>query len=514
MRAEHPHIELPRNDREPRQIQLAAVSRVAGLPLGAQPIAWETPDRLTVIVPLDPERVAAVRRALAVVEDSIRHDNSALAKVAGIHVARWVLLPSRVRERGIEVRPSLVMATVFDGTREKHLDTLATTARPLLDWIYGNGNCPDYPERAQIATDVCDFLERHEDHGRVAQYVGTPGRSVQTIVDEDRLTQCLAEFVRSLPTDLPNTQVFLEAKRFVGDEGNGLAKQDRALARFAQTPVEPPPRRSLLRRLLGVAGITTPAVVGIVVAVALGLAVGLWFGPLAGLGLGATVLLAEVGFVAMVAAVWTLLLVAVVEPRETLEWIQASPSEFRKHNSDLRTADNEGPGMNRMTILTDVKPGRLRAWTMRFVLWLIDFRSRGNFEGNLQGVETIHFAEWRLVDGGRRLLFSLNYDGSALSYFADFSENAAPGVNAIWSNTEGFPPTTALIGEGSRDLEAFENAARIHQIATDVWYCGYPNRRFTTRRINDNARVHRLLTEFPTPSEVAEWLAILRGYAA
>jgi hypothetical protein len=151
---------------------------------------------------------------------------------------------------------------------------------------------------------------------------------------------------------------------------------------------------------------------------------------------------------------------------------------------------------------------------MRLVLWYVAFQTARNFDGKLQGVETIHFAEWRLVDGGKRLLFMSNFDGAALDYLADFSENATPGVNLIWSNTEGFPPTIALVGAGARDLEEFQNAARVHQIVTDVWYCGYGNRRrYSTRRINENRRVHRMLGTDPTPAEADAWVSMLEGRA-
>jgi hypothetical protein len=74
------------------------------------------------------------------------------------------------------------------------------------------------------------------------------------------------------------------------------------------------------------------------------------------------------------------------------------------------------------------------------------------------------------------------------------------------------PNTTAVIGEGSRNLEEFENAARVHQTPTDAWYCGYAGRRLTTATINDNWRIHRLLHEHPTPSQVDEWMALLERY--
>jgi len=162
-----------------------------------------------------------------------------------------------------------------------------------------------------------------------------------------------------------------------------------------------------------------------------------------------------------------------------------------------------------LTILTDLHPGFIRALTMQAVLWIVNLRAARATDGKLQGVETIHSAQWRVVDRGRRLLFMSNYDGRADDYFRDFSDNAAPGVNAIWSNTVGFPPTTLLVGNGSRDLPRFQQSARTYQIPTDVWFSGYPNRSFTVRRINDNTRIRQGLTGYLTPPEVKEWLELV-----
>ncbi len=468
---------------------------------------WHQARGLTVIVPILPDRVEALRDTLLQVDLEVRvgkgDRRNPLAALDGLHFLRWVILPERVRERGIRVTPSLVLWTVFDEGRDEHLTKLVQHARALLDRVYAR-HCGRWPAKDAPATEIVNFLLAHETDGQVAPYVGTPGVTVPMIEKQDELAKKLSTFVREAKRDdptTPNTHVFVAAQRFV--DGDEFARDNPELAEFARrAPAAPPQPRSLqgaaIRALLGIVG------VGVLIGLTLGATYqALYVGAIMGL----------VAVAAGIAAAWAVVLLLWLEPRDAERWIPESSRFFDEWDGTLRARDNEAPGINRMTIVTDVKAGFVRWATMRAVLWLIRFRASRSFEGRLQGVETIHFANWRLIDSGRRLLFMSNFDGSASRYLADFSVNATPGVNAIWSNTEGFPPTTALVGEGARDVEAFQNAARVHQIVTDAWYCGYSDRRMSTRQINDNWRVHRMLRGFPTPAEVDAWVAILEGRA-
>ena len=478
---------------------------------------------LTIVVPV--ADVGALGEELQRIDQAIKmEDDAPFAPIVGLHVARWVLLPARVRGQGIEAGPSLVMWLVFDGTHTDQLTALVKQGRALLDRVYVH--CVGYPTGGDTAA-VRGFLLRHAACGPVAAYDGTPGRSLAIIRRQDELAAELAAVVRAgKATGLPNQHVFLEAQRFVDGE---LQERKPELARFArQRLVVPPPRWLPLDAAAEAGRVLRSAGNGVTLFVVLGLATVVLLGCLLGLALstafGLTPFAAAVAVVVLLvltppalislaAVLWVLLLWR-TEAREALRWVPVSASEFKDHHEWLKQRDNEGPGMNRMTILTDVKPGFMRHVMMHAVLGIIALRARRNLAGALQGVETIHFAEWRLVDGGRRLLFMSNYDGDALDYLFDFSHHAAPGVNAIWGNTEGFPPTRNLVGDGSRDVEPFQNAARVHQIATDVWYCGYASRRFITQRINGNWWIHEQLNAFPAPAEVDAWVETLERRSA
>jgi len=476
---------------------------------------WEEVGSLTVIVPLpnDPERVRQLQETLARIDHDIRHLRSALASVPRLHVARWVVLPERVRGCGARTQPSLVMWTVHDGPRDAHLQDLVREAPGILDAIYAPCGV-GYPAGGTPA-EVVRFLAAHAAHGRVASFVGTAGISVDTVLLQTQLVRELVTHIRALREKQPglsNEHIFLNACEFIR---TGIA--DPTLRAFAARRPRTPRLRNLYVDLIGTVlrSRITLSVLAVVVATAIGL--GMWWRipgePGAVLAFGSLYLAGLIGLAVLLIIGFGFAL-RFAEKREARQWIPASNRELDEHHAMLRERDNEGAGMNRVTIVTDLKPGLVRQVTLRFVLWLIAFRAGRNFAGTLEGVETIHFAQWRIVDGGRRLLFMSNYDGQALDYFREFGENLAPGVNAIWGNTEGMPPTTAVVGNGSRNLEDFENAARVHQIPTDAWYCGYPNRRYTTAAINDNWRIHRLLHASPTPPRVEEWMALLARYGA
>jgi hypothetical protein len=107
----------------------------------------------------------------------------------------------------------------------------------------------------------------------------------------------------------------------------------------------------------------------------------------------------------------------------------------------LAQEDQPGVVQNHMARLAQVKPGRFRRRLLALVLWSANRVARVSTQGSLAGIPTIHFAHWSLIDGGQRLLFLSNYDGSWGSYLDDFIDRASDGLTLIWSNTVGFPRT-------------------------------------------------------------------------
>jgi hypothetical protein len=122
----------------------------------------------------------------------------------------------------------------------------------------------------------------------------------------------------------------------------------------------------------------------------------------------------------------------------------------------------------------------------------------------LSGIPSIHFAHWSLIDGGRRLLFVSNFDGSWENYLDDFIDKAHDGLTAVWSNTVGFPRTQFLIHGGATDGPRFKAVARDGQMVTNAWYSAY--RDLTVQGIDNNSSIREHLFSSLDAAQTAVWL--------
>ena len=172
------------------------------------------------------------------------------------------------------------------------------------------------------------------------------------------------------------------------------------------------------------------------------------------------------------------------------------------------TAREDHLVQNQLSHVVEVKAGWVRRATLGALLPVLNFGARRIYnQGSLFGVSTLHFVRWVLIDGGRRLMFLTNYDGSMINYVGDFVNKSwqIPSVlTAIWSNTVRFPPTRWLLFAGARDVKRFTAFLREHQVETQVWYSAY--KRVTTGNINNNARIRRGLVGDFDEADTLEWL--------
>jgi hypothetical protein len=72
-----------------------------------------------------------------------------------------------------------------------------------------------------------------------------------------------------------------------------------------------------------------------------------------------------------------------------------------------------------------------------------------------------------IIDEGKRLLFTSNFDGTWDQYIDDFSEYLAEGLDHIFGHCEGYP--------GARPVEGLKAYIREHEIEADVYYAAYPD---------------------------------------
>jgi hypothetical protein len=147
--------------------------------------------------------------------------------------------------------------------------------------------------------------------------------------------------------------------------------------------------------------------------------------------------------------------------------------------SDLRPGFREDViSQNQLTLVTVIADGR--ANRVRAVMSAIDsYAKRLASSGSLIGISTIHFVRWLVIDDGRRLMMVSDYDGSWENYIDEFAEMILSGLDAIWETSLGYPP------DGARDLPAFKHFLRSHQVPAEVFFSAYP-RETVLNIVNDS----------------------------
>lgn len=164
---------------------------------------------------------------------------------------------------------------------------------------------------------------------------------------------------------------------------------------------------------------------------------------------------------------------------------------------------------NQFTAMGMVKPGRFRRWTLTALLALLDYACRHVYHrGHLTRVQTIHFARWAFLDDKTRLVFASNYDGSLESYMDDFINKVAWGLNLVFSNGVGYPPSDWLVCRGARIEQRFKDYLRRHELPTEVWYKAYPG--LTAVDLARNQRIREGLERATmSDAEAIAWLRLL-----
>jgi hypothetical protein len=348
------------------------------------------------------------------------------ASFGNIHFARLVIVPEARDLDGRTIRASLVYAANVDGDGDAHLRELVRRAGEGVDRVFSH--CEDYPRAANEHTRFAWLSARRIP--TQAFYVNTVGRTAQQAAEEGQLRQ----HVETNP----------------------------ALA-FARRQAKPLSLAYRIRERLA------------------------FFGTLFGLLLLAPAFLLGLPFY--------LLLLRMHEVRDAQRRKPLRLSAEEQFN--LRLLEDHVV-QNQISAVGNVKRGMFRLLTMRVLLWGLGFAARHVFnDGDLgtvkllkiYGVDTIHFAQWIVIDEGRRVLFFSNYDGSLVSYMDDFVNKVAWGLNAVFSNGEGYPNTRWLLFDGARDEQQFKAFLYKHQIPTQAWYSAH--KRYTALNLRNNAGIRR-----------------------
>ena len=416
-------------------------------------------EALTVVAPLKPAEVEAAKRVLGAIQDHVgTWDVIPFGRLTRLHFARLVIFDRAADHDGSPIPAQLSLMTNVDAPLDDHLHELSTTGAAGLDEIFGH--CEGYPAPSERtpATRV-DFLRRHH-RAASAFYVNRQGRSVDQILSEETLRREIGEYLDA--TDLRTHSPDAVRQAIVAFVGS---RPDLA---WALRPAEPPdPGWRVGQRLHQVAN----AIVLLVLA------------PL--LVLAAPILL---------------ILLRRHERRDVPDASAASAGSVARFR-----ADEDHWVHNQIIAAGLFKPGLFRRLLAAAILRLTDYACRHIYNrGFLSGLNTIHFARWVGLDEGRRMFFSSNYDGSLESYMNDFIDKAAWGLNAIFSNGDGFPRTSFLFCGGIRDEKAYKRFLPTRQVQTRVWYSAYPH--LTTKNIANNAEIRTGLSGELTADETRAWL--------
>jgi hypothetical protein len=441
-------------------------------------------DGLTIITRILPGHEEALYATLRSIGEAIEtNDLVPFRSLERIHFARWFVLDAGEDDLGRPTAAQLVFSSNFDEPREAHLGELFEKARRGLDAIYQH--CDGYPpEGARTRERVIRYLDERE-VGYDTLYVGARGRTVKQIEQEALLRNGIQVFLdratrRPGFLDLSPEEIRREIQEFV---------RSRPELRWAEQPG--PSRRRIWPRWRDLQVFLPLALL----LIGLPLVVGVRSGP----GAGLLALVAVLAALGLLVGGW----LAVIRSKERKDAVAPPYTEF-SHVSRL-TQDEDRFVQNPMSVVNAVKAGPIRRVTLRLVLRAIDLAARYvATKGELGGIPSIHFARWVMIEGGRRVLFMSNYDGSWESYLGDFIDKAAAGLTAVWGNTHGFPRTRLLIHEGATDEQRFKAYARRSQLPTPVWYSAY--KWLSVQNVNNNSMIRDGLFAPMTPEEIREWL--------
>jgi hypothetical protein len=425
-----------------------------------------------VLAPIVPERAAELRRLLAsmnVAPGCVDANNPLIpfARFDQLHFARLLILDDKttadVEVYGLPVPTFplyLALLGDIDSEEDAFLADLATRAREGLQAILACcvGFGPD--------SDLLNWMKQHR-RPSIANYINTRGRTVRQVREESALREGLAGYLASHATSLQGLsprEIHAELAKFVDAE---KASNRLKLSDEAATPLK------------------------------------WWIGNVLNL-LGVPLLLVLASPLLIVGLPIYLLLLRRQEQTDP----EVCPAVDQEYAEKLSHAEDHFV-TNQFSAMGSLKPGLVRQLTTFGVLSTVNYGARHLVRaGRLGRIRTIHFARWVYLDGGKRMVFFSNYDGSVESYMDDFINKTGFGLNASFSNGIGYPKTNWLVLDGCADERNYKEFLRRHTIPTQVWYKAYPD--LTAIDLERNTRIRNgLEATSMSEQEAREWVALL-----
>lgn len=425
-----------------------------------------------VVAPIANDQLPALRELLAGMNQFVGHadpDNSLIpfGQFKQLHVARFTILETHtaheLKEFGIEPypwQPSLAFIGDFDGARESIFVELVARAEAGLRKIFAH--CDGF----DLHSDLLYWLKKHNIEP-AANYVNWVGRTVQQVHEEDALhrslTAHLAQIIDQVGRDNP---------RALRQQLLSYVEFEKHAGRLTLTPAEPSTLVWKIQNTLHM--LTLPLLL-------------LLFSP-----------------VILMIAPFYLLRLRMLERTDPELFIRPD----REHIKTLSIQEDHFVS-NQFNVFGDVKPGLLRIFTAKTVLFILSYLTRHVFNrGFLTRIKTIHFARWAFLDNNRKAFFASNYDGSHESYMDDFINKVGWGLNLSFSNSVGYPNTNWLFKEGAAREQVFKYTQRRHQLPSEVWYKAYPD--LTAIDLARNSRIRKgVEVRQSSVEEIRNWLGLI-----
>ncbi|MCA9704610.1 MAG: hypothetical protein KDK70_02035 [Myxococcales bacterium] len=154
------------------------------------------------------------------------------------------------------------------------------------------------------------------------------------------------------------------------------------------------------------------------------------------------------------------------------------PNLLNHDRSDGNDAPGKGSSGEDMVLLPANSPDRVNPFTLvarveesalpglRRKLELGTFATIDLGMRPLKNLPTLHFARVSIINGNQ-MLFASVYDGDFIQYVEDFSSRIAKQMDAVFGASVGYPLA------GSRDVFAFKDFLRAHQVPTSAFGGGY-----------------------------------------
>ena len=380
-----------------------------------------------------------------------------------LHFARFIFLPAP----DSVISSKLVFLANVDCSQSSFLEEMVKTCGTGIDQVFNH--CEGYPERSSRDNQAREVFLKQNMIPASAYYVNTIGRSVKQILSEAKLRDEIQYFL-----DQSNNHASKAATQIRQDIIDHISKHE-FLPDLLKKREAPPQSWKIKEQARFITILAMLIVLGIIL----------------------------FPFV----LVW-IVIVQILENNDKRS--QQRPDIQRL--TALR-ANEDYLAHNQFSAVGFIKPGIIRLITLQVVLFIANFTLRHIYNKGdlaavpplgLDGVDTIHFARWVMIDNNKRLFFASNYDGSLESYMGDFVDKVAWGLNLVFSNGIDYPKTRWLVFEGARDEQAFKNFISNRQLFTQVWYAPYGH--LTAVNIANNEAIRDGLHGEMNEVEAQRWL--------